>query len=84
MGAGGEVDAVNRQGLTALMFAAWHGHVDVIEYLLDHGADMHVVDSFGDNALGYAEKYNEAKAADYLISRGAVPAPPPQAARAEP
>jgi ankyrin repeat protein len=35
---GAIVDYVNEQGMTALMIASIHGHKDVADYLLTHGA----------------------------------------------
>ena len=35
---------------TAFMFAAENGHIEIVQALLDHGADIHVQDSMGDTA----------------------------------
>lgn len=39
---------------TALMTSSFHGHVDVVRALLDHGANARAVDTQGSTALGYA------------------------------
>lgn len=39
---------------TALMTSSYHGHVDVVKLLLDHGAEVHAVDLQQSTALGYA------------------------------
>ena len=36
---GAEVDRVCEHGRTALHIAAWWGHVEVVKYLMEHGAD---------------------------------------------
>lgn len=41
---GAHVDAANYDGRTALMLAAGEGHVHLVEYLLDMGANLGAVD----------------------------------------
>lgn len=41
-------------GLTALMHAAWNGDVEIVNLLLNAGADANVLDKFGRTALGFA------------------------------
>ena len=57
------------QSPTALMAAASKGHVDVVGYLMDHGAD-YTVRCQGDNALYYATMYNQLKVVKVLIEKG--------------
>ena len=39
-GHGGRAVAASQDGSTALILAAWHGHKDMVELLLDRGADL--------------------------------------------
>ena len=34
------VDITNNDGMTPLYYASYHGLVDMVTYLLDHGADI--------------------------------------------
>jgi ankyrin repeat protein len=48
---GAEVDVQgNKQGATALILAAGWGNVELVQMLLDHGADPSVTDRFGQTA----------------------------------
>ncbi len=42
---GADLDETSAYGWTALMFAAWQGHADVVEMLLDAGANPNLVSS---------------------------------------
>ena len=35
-------------GLTPLHHSALHGHIAVVKYLVDHGADVNIKDSWGE------------------------------------
>lgn len=50
-----------------LELAAKHGHTEVVEVLLDHGADANDADTLGWTALHFAAEDNQAKTADVLI-----------------
>lgn len=50
--------------------AAW-GHVEVMCWLLKHGAQIDQTDDSGRTALHAAAKYGQTKAAAYLLSQGA-------------
>lgn len=58
---------------TALHMAARRGNVDVIEALLDGGADIEARDSAGDTPLRRAVNCNKVDAARLLFARGADP-----------
>ncbi|MGY0036709.1 ankyrin repeat domain-containing protein [Pedobacter sp. NJ-S-72] len=49
-----DVDQMNFNGATALIFAATFGHEDIVKYLLSHGAGKSIKDNFGKTALDYA------------------------------
>ena len=71
--AGADPDAANRHGQTALHEAAWNDDVDLLELLLDRGADgtrrdrMHRGSPFG-----WAQYSGSKRAADALVARGAL------------
>ncbi|XP_067654111.1 uncharacterized protein [Haliotis asinina] len=51
----GHVDINYRRGSwTPVMAAAWKGHSDVVQFLVDRGADVSLVDGGGDNVLHWA------------------------------
>jgi ankyrin repeat protein len=54
---GAEVNATNRDGKTALHYAAGKGHLHVVETLLEHNADLDA-------------RYNDKSAADLAKEHG--------------
>lgn len=54
-----DVNVRMENDFTLLMLAAYHGHEELAQLLLDRGADLHVKDTFGQTALGYtiSEEY---------------------------
>jgi ankyrin repeat protein len=52
---GADVNAKNSMGLTALLGAANRGSNEIIEKLVEHGADLYVVDKEGRGAVRWAE-----------------------------
>ena len=52
---GAVVNAQNRTGETALMYAAWRGHSEIVKLLLEHRADAALKNRQGDTALTLAE-----------------------------
>lgn len=48
------VDIRNKNGATALIFAATFGHTDIVKFLLANHADKTIKDRFGKTALDYA------------------------------
>lgn len=57
--AGADVNSRDGDGITALMYAAWQGHDQVIKVLLSHAADPNIQDDFGWTALMHAARYNQ-------------------------
>jgi ankyrin repeat protein len=57
---GVDINAVNKKGKTALMFAVESRQIRLINYLLEAGADINVADANGLTALRMAkENYSE-------------------------
>jgi len=52
---GGDVNARNSMGLTALMGAANRGSDDIVQFLADHGASLDAKDNEGRTPLAWAE-----------------------------
>jgi uncharacterized protein len=52
---GNDINATNSMGLSALLGAANRGSNEIIRYLAEQGADLHVVDVEGRDAIRWAE-----------------------------
>lgn len=50
------LNLANKQGDTALIWAADKGHKEVVKFLILHGADLHAVNQMGRSALFWAEQ----------------------------
>jgi ankyrin repeat protein len=64
-------DRDRSNGTTALMVAAGHGNEELVELLLQQGANAKAVNAYGENALHYAAWRGNAAIAQRLISEGA-------------
>ncbi len=66
----------NEEGWTCLMYAAKYGHILLVKYLLEKGAEpnayLYEPDSEGNTALRMANYYRYNEIADLLIEAGAV------------
>lgn len=72
LSAGATVDALDPLlGLSALMLAARGGHVQVVEALIDHGAQLELTGRGGLTALMLASMSDQAHAVALLIDSGA-------------
>jgi ankyrin repeat protein len=58
-------------GWTALMYAAYHGCLNAVQLLLQHGADIATVDIKGNNALMLAARASNIAVAQLLLDHGA-------------
>jgi ankyrin repeat protein len=71
--AGANVNAVQREGSTALHVAAECGYVESLQMLLGAGAGVHMRDSTGRTALHCAAREGHVAAVEALLSYGANP-----------
>jgi len=58
-------------GDTVLMYAAKRGHIEDIDFLLRHGANLNLEDALGVNAVSHAYNKNHSNAVDILMHYGA-------------
>jgi ankyrin repeat protein len=61
-----DVNALNKQGQSALMMAALFGHADIVRLLVEHGAQVEAKDAGGNSALSLALQQGNAPMADLL------------------
>ena len=66
-----DINARNEHGMTALMRAAYHGRVQMVRVLLDHGADPNVSRNDNFTALSLAAFFGHAEIVDLLMRHGA-------------
>ena len=59
------------EGFAPIHDAAFHGRVDLIQMLLDSGADMNARSNGGETPLGTAVRAGRAEAAAFLRGKGA-------------
>ena len=64
-----DVSRRDSSGKTALIHAAASGQGDLIEQLLDHGANLEASDESGKDALLWASQTNNDRARSILIQR---------------
>lgn len=62
------VDSVNKFGLTALQQASLDGNVDIVNFLLEKGADLNCVDSDGRTALHLAAQEGHLGVVSLLVT----------------
>jgi uncharacterized protein len=73
LAAGVDVDAATASGGTALMYAAYGDHAELVTALLEAGADPDRGDRFGDPAIHWASYGGASAAVDALLAGGADP-----------
>jgi ankyrin repeat protein len=62
------IDERDKHGKTPFIYAAQNNHVNILEFLTGEGADINVLDSYGNNALGLAIGCGSFEAAKYLLN----------------
>ena len=68
---GVDVNLTTSNNCTPLMKASLNGHMNVVTFLVEHGANIDQQDKNGDTALHYAVNGNSSKVAHKLLSLGA-------------
>jgi len=68
---GSDVNAADYDGRTPLHIAASYGHVDVVDWLVEHGAVLDCRDSFGLTPLAEAMRLEQTACAKKLAALGA-------------
>ncbi|CAI8025174.1 Ankyrin repeat domain-containing protein 50 [Geodia barretti] len=64
--AGANVNHQNKEGSTALLYAGWKGHSEVVKLLLGAGA-RDIPNKFGNTALSMARANNHNDVVQYLL-----------------
>ena len=82
VGAGADPSVIGMRGWTALMLAASarRSNIAMLQYLIEHGADVNARDEAGRTALDWALTRGETEVSAFLRKAGAragVPVPPP-------
>lgn len=68
----------DQNGVSALMMASRYGHLETAKFLLEQGADLHLIDKYDYNALSYTvfgplPQTEKTKMSVYLIQQKADP-----------
>ena len=66
-----DINARNEHGMTALMRAAYHGRVEIVRVLLEHGADPNVARNDDFTALSLAAFFGHSEIVEMLVAHGA-------------
>lgn len=67
-----DINATDRSGYSALMYACSNGRLKIVEYLINHGADIELKDNQnGETALFIAVRFEHVNIVKYLLSHGA-------------
>lgn len=64
-------------GYTPLIVAARQGHIDIVQILLERGADVEATDNYGSTALYWAKKNQREEIVQLLLEAGARDEPVP-------
>lgn len=64
----GEVNTITHDKRTYLHWAAYRGNIEVMEYLLDNGIKIELVDDGGNNAMMFAARAGQANKKVYELS----------------
>ncbi len=73
IGKGADLNKVDQDGMTALMYASFNGHTKIVRLLLDEGAEVGIRDAMGRTALLYASTGPFAETVKLLLDHHADP-----------
>ena len=62
----------NNYGETSLMKASERGSLDIVKYLIEHGADVNIKNNEGETALNLAERWELNEIIKALKETGAI------------
>jgi ankyrin repeat protein len=68
---GEDVDALDREGRTALFYAAKDGDSEIVSELINHGSNVNIQDKNLETPLHFAAREYQPQTAELLITRGA-------------
>lgn len=69
---GSDVNAIDREGRSALFYAVQDGNVSVVDELLKNGANVNIKDSALETPLHFAARSYQFDAAKLLLDNGAI------------
>jgi ankyrin repeat protein len=61
-----DINGYDYDGRTALKLSCSNGHLDIVKYLITHGADINLTDARGNDALADAIRENRKDVIEYL------------------
>ena len=64
------VDSQNHSGWTALMLAGYYGHIEIVQLLIENGANIEAENFDGQTALNLAELNGNIEIAQLLREKG--------------
>jgi len=68
-----DINATDRHGLSALMYACSNGWLKLVKFLVNHGADIELKDNQNsETPLFFAVRFNHVDIVKFLLSRNAV------------
>lgn len=66
------INSLDRSGFSALMYACSNGYLGLVEFLVDHGADIEMRSNLnGETALFFAVRYNHVHIVKFMLQCGA-------------
>ncbi len=71
---GSDVDLIDNNGQTPLLYGAKHGRLEICEILIKNGAKVDHQDKKGLSAMAFAKRHHKNAIVDLLVQAG-VPAP---------
>ena len=66
-----DIEAKNKDGDTALILSAKHGHLDCLKYLHKQGADIDAKNKYGYTALILSARHGYLEIVEHLVKKGA-------------